>query len=337
MAVERARRAAVSGFARRAAAALRLRLDSVACPRDRHRRAGPRPAPGRGLPILGQLVAVRRGSSCSGRSRVEHRRRSSSTSGCTPTTTVLFIASAAAILGLAWVVGLSTERLGLADRAAGRRHPQRDVRQHRRADHRVLRAAGRPHRGRQGVAHRLDHRQPAARPGRERADRRPAPRHPDVQPEDRRRRTPRCSCWPSSGCSCRRSSRSRRATPTQGSLTEESVLVAVVLIVGYVLSLDLPVHATRTQTLGGHGEPAGPRRPGLDARTVAIVVLLGAAALLAVLSEILVGSIEPFIEHVRADRRSSSASCSSRPSATSPSTSSPSSSRPRTRWSSRWP
>ena len=29
-------------------------------------------------------------------------------------------------------------------RAAGRRHPQRDVRQHRRADHRVLRAPGRP-------------------------------------------------------------------------------------------------------------------------------------------------------------------------------------------------
>ena len=40
------------------------------------------------------------------------RLRSSSTSGCTPTETVLFIVSAAAILGLAWVVGLSTERLG---------------------------------------------------------------------------------------------------------------------------------------------------------------------------------------------------------------------------------
>ncbi len=57
--------------------------------------------------------------------------------------TVLFVVSAAAILGLAWVVGLSTERLGFADRPAGRRHPERDVRQHRRTDHRVLRAPGR--------------------------------------------------------------------------------------------------------------------------------------------------------------------------------------------------
>ena len=95
----------------------------------------------------------------------------------------------------------------IADRAAGRRHPQRDVRQHRRADHRVLRAAGRSHRGRQGVADRLDHRQPAAGHGGQRAHRRPAPRHPDVQRQDRVQRTSRCSCWPSSGCSCRRSSR----------------------------------------------------------------------------------------------------------------------------------
>ena len=55
----------------------------------------------------------------------------------------VFVVSAAAILGLAWVVGLSTERLGRAHRAPGRRHPQRDVRQHRRADHRVLRPPGR--------------------------------------------------------------------------------------------------------------------------------------------------------------------------------------------------
>ncbi len=68
----------------------------------------------------------------------------------------------------------------LADRPAGRRHPERDLRQHRRADHRVLRPPGRPHRRGQGVADRLDHRQPAARARGERARRRPAPRHPDL-------------------------------------------------------------------------------------------------------------------------------------------------------------
>ena len=73
----------------------------------------------------------------------------------------------------------------IAHRAAGRRHPQRDVRQHRRADHRLLRPAGRSHRGRQGVDHRVDHRQPAARPRREHPARRAAPRDTDVQPADR--------------------------------------------------------------------------------------------------------------------------------------------------------
>ena len=82
--------------------------------------------------------------------------------------------------------------------------------------------------------------------------------------------------------------------PGQGTLTEESVLVAVALIVGYALSL---VYALRNpaQTLGGHGEPEGHGGPAWTART-AIVVLILAAALLAVLSEILVGSIEGFID-----------------------------------------
>src|SRR6478609_953672 len=57
---------------------------------------------------------------------------------------------------------------------------------------------------------------------------------------------------------------------TPGSITEESVLVAVVLIIGYGLSLIFQFT---------HPD-----------------VTLGAAALLAVLSEILVASIEPFIE-----------------------------------------
>ena len=48
-------------------------------------------------------------------------------------------------------------------------------------------------------------------------------------------------------------------------------------------------------TLGGHGEPEGHAGPAWTP-AVAIGVLVGAALLLAVLSEILVGSIEPFID-----------------------------------------
>jgi Ca2+:H+ antiporter len=79
-----------------------------------------------------------------------------------------------------------------------------------------------------------------------------------------------------------------------GTVTEESVLVAIVLIVGYVLSLVFQFTHPR-DTLGGHGEPTGHAGPPWSPR-VAIVVLLGAAALLAVLSEILVSAIDPFIE-----------------------------------------
>ena len=80
---------------------------------------------------------------------------------------------------------------------------------------------------------------------------------------------------------------------TVGSITEESVLVSIILIFGYVLSLVFQFTHPDV-TLGGHGEPEGHAGPAWSGR-VAIVVLLGAAALLAVLSEILVSSIEPFI------------------------------------------
>src|SRR6478752_3487213 len=83
------------------------------------------------------------------------------------------------------------------------------------------------------------------------------------------------------------------ADPSQGTITEESVLVSIVLIVGYVLSLIFQF-TNPERTLGGHGEPAGHGGPAWTGK-VAIVVLLGAAALLAVLSEILVSAIEPFI------------------------------------------
>ncbi len=78
-----------------------------------------------------------------------------------------------------------------------------------------------------------------------------------------------------------------------GTLTEESVLIAGLLIVGYALSL---VYSFRnaSRTLGGHEPPAEHAGPAWS-RGTAIAVLLAAAALLAVLSEILVGAIEPFI------------------------------------------
>ncbi|MEO8438352.1 MAG: cation transporter, partial [Chloroflexota bacterium] len=80
--------------------------------------------------------------------------------------------------------------------------------------------------------------------------------------------------------------------PTQGSITQESVLVAIVLIVGYVLSLIFQFSHPNAM-LGAEVEDEGGGPP-WSGRT-AIVVLLGAAVLLAVLSEILVSSIEPFI------------------------------------------
>src|SRR4051812_49425736 len=77
--------------------------------------------------------------------------------------------------------------------------------------------------------------------------------------------------------------------PGQGSRTEESVVVAFALIAGYVLSL---VYAFRhpADTLGGHGEPTDHGGPAWSART-AVVVLVVAAGFLAFLSEVLVGSI----------------------------------------------
>ena len=79
------------------------------------------------------------------------------------------------------------------------------------------------------------------------------------------------------------------ADRTQGTLTEESVFVALILMTGYVISL-VYQFTNPKDTLGGHGEPAGHAGPPWSGK-VAIVVLLAAAALLAVLSEILVGAI----------------------------------------------
>ena len=230
----------------------------------------PAPPAGSGLPILGQLSPIARvfllGTVAVSIVAIVLD------FGLHVDETVLFLVSAAGILGLAWVVGLSTERLGSLTGPAGRRHPQRDVRQHRRADHRVLRAPGRAHRGREGVDHRLDHRQPAARARRERARRRASPRDADVQPADRRRRTRRSWSWRPSGCSCPRSSRSR-ADPARGRVTEESVLVVGRADRRLRALARLPVHepgpdARRPRRAGG------PWRPGCGAVASAVVVLL---------------------------------------------------------------
>ena len=81
---------------------------------------------------------------------------------------------------------------------------------------------------------------------------------------------------------------------TQEQRVEESVLISIVLIVGYGLAL-LWQFTNPERTLGGHDDPGGHAGPAWSGRT-AVIVLLMTAALLALLSEILVGSIEPFIE-----------------------------------------
>jgi Ca2+:H+ antiporter len=84
------------------------------------------------------------------------------------------------------------------------------------------------------------------------------------------------------------------AVPTTGNLVQESVLVALLLMAGYVLSL-VYQFTNPAETLGGHGPAEGHGGPAWTGRT-AVFVLLAAAGLLAVLSEILVGAIEPFME-----------------------------------------
>ena len=81
---------------------------------------------------------------------------------------------------------------------------------------------------------------------------------------------------------------------SEGTRIEESVLVALVLMVGYGLSL-VWQFTNPDRTLGGHEAAEGHGGPAWTMRT-AVVVLLVTAAVLALLSEILVGSIEPFIE-----------------------------------------
>jgi Ca2+:H+ antiporter len=84
------------------------------------------------------------------------------------------------------------------------------------------------------------------------------------------------------------------ADQTPGSIIEESTLVAIALMVGYVLSL-VYQFSHPSAALGASEASSEHDGPAWSGR-IAIVVLVGAAALLAVLSEILVSSIDPFVE-----------------------------------------
>lgn len=82
-------------------------------------------------------------------------------------------------------------------------------------------------------------------------------------------------------------------TEPAGNVIEESVLVSIALMVGYALSLIFGFR-NPAETLGGHEDVEEHGGPAWSGR-VAVFVLLAAAVLLAFLSEILVGAIEPFV------------------------------------------
>ena len=80
-----------------------------------------------------------------------------------------------------------------------------------------------------------------------------------------------------------------------GNVVQDSVLVSIFLIAGYVLSL-VYQFTNPASTLAGqvHDEEASSGWTGREAA----VVLVGAAVILAILSEILVGAIEPVVETI---------------------------------------
>jgi Ca2+:H+ antiporter len=84
------------------------------------------------------------------------------------------------------------------------------------------------------------------------------------------------------------------ADSAQGTLVEESVIVSVLLIVAYVLSLIFQFTHPK-ETLGAHEPAAGHGGPPWTGRT-AVFVLLATAGLLTVLSEVLVATIGAFTE-----------------------------------------
>jgi len=89
-------------------------------------------------------------------------------------------------------------------------------------------------------------------------------------------------------------SASNGGTGSQDRLIAESAFVAVILVICYALALVFQFRHP-AETLGGHEAASGHGGPAWSGR-VAIGVLLVAAVLLTILSEALVRSIEPFIE-----------------------------------------
>jgi Ca2+:H+ antiporter len=83
---------------------------------------------------------------------------------------------------------------------------------------------------------------------------------------------------------------------SEGSVVEDSVLVSVFLIAGYVLSL-IYQFTNPSETLGGHEPHDAHEGPAWTGRTAA-AVLVGAAILLAILSEILVGAIQSVVDTI---------------------------------------
>src|SRR5918994_7833334 len=73
-------------------------------------------------------------------------------------TLLIFVVSALALIGLAWVLGQATESLGhhSGPRIGGR--AQRHIRERRRAHHHHIRSLRGPHDGGEGLDHRLHYR-----------------------------------------------------------------------------------------------------------------------------------------------------------------------------------
>jgi Ca2+:H+ antiporter len=84
---------------------------------------------------------------------------------------------------------------------------------------------------------------------------------------------------------------------SEGSVVQDSVLVSIALIVGYVLSL-IYQFTNPSSTLAAHERTDAEAAAGGWTGREATIVLVGAAVLLAVLSEILVGAIEPVVETI---------------------------------------
>jgi Ca2+:H+ antiporter len=209
-----------------------------------------------------------------------------------------FSFAALAIIPLAGLMGEATETLAARLGAGLGGLPQRHVRQRGGADHRARSTPARLLRRREGEPHRLDHRQPAAgtrsldlrrRFGRER------------QTFDRSAAPPaaRCSCSPRSAArsgavpqrgAARDHARRLSAAREQALERGLSLEIAIVLFLAYLLSL---LFSLRTHKHLYAGEPhTAPAHERARSPWGAVLTLLVATALIAWMSELLVGVVE---------------------------------------------